>query len=206
MLAYHMADPTFSPDGKWMWNGSEWIPSPPTEETNSVEQPDYEQNNIVSVAKQSIRNDQNFYYKSTGLFLLLLSLFFPYLGPESPFSIQFLGADPISKSFEPSSLNYTDSYFALFTMILAVLLPYAVLVLSIFVLVKIRRSKNLQQIGYILVMLCLTLLLFVTITYPMANYDLDDIGAGCIISLLSGVLFSIKGGFLILNDGSEIES
>ena len=25
-----MSAPTFSPDGKWMWNGTEWIPSPPT--------------------------------------------------------------------------------------------------------------------------------------------------------------------------------
>lgn len=25
-----MADPIFSPDGKWMWTGSEWIPAPPT--------------------------------------------------------------------------------------------------------------------------------------------------------------------------------
>ncbi|MDA7845933.1 hypothetical protein N9A87_02660 [Euryarchaeota archaeon] len=24
-----MAGPTFSPDGKWMWTGSEWIPTPP---------------------------------------------------------------------------------------------------------------------------------------------------------------------------------
>ena len=24
-----MADPIFSPDGKWMWTGDEWIPSPP---------------------------------------------------------------------------------------------------------------------------------------------------------------------------------
>ena len=24
-----MSEPTFSPDGKWMWNGSEWIPAPP---------------------------------------------------------------------------------------------------------------------------------------------------------------------------------
>ena len=24
-----MTGPTFSPDGKWMWNGSEWIPAPP---------------------------------------------------------------------------------------------------------------------------------------------------------------------------------
>ena len=25
-----MTDPVISPDGKWMWTGSEWIPSPPT--------------------------------------------------------------------------------------------------------------------------------------------------------------------------------
>jgi len=25
-----MSTPTISPDGKWMWNGTEWIPSPPT--------------------------------------------------------------------------------------------------------------------------------------------------------------------------------
>jgi len=25
-----MTDPIISPDGKWMWTGSEWIPAPPT--------------------------------------------------------------------------------------------------------------------------------------------------------------------------------
>lgn len=29
-----MTDHTFSPDGKFMWNGSEWIPAPPTSEPN----------------------------------------------------------------------------------------------------------------------------------------------------------------------------
>ncbi|HJN55849.1 MAG TPA: hypothetical protein QF646_05640, partial [Candidatus Poseidoniales archaeon] len=24
-----MADPVFSPDGKWMWTGTDWIPAPP---------------------------------------------------------------------------------------------------------------------------------------------------------------------------------
>lgn len=27
-----MSQPTLSPDGKWMWNGDEWIPAPPKEE------------------------------------------------------------------------------------------------------------------------------------------------------------------------------
>ena len=33
-----MADHTFSPDGKFMWTGSEWIPAPPssTETTSSA--------------------------------------------------------------------------------------------------------------------------------------------------------------------------
>ena len=26
-----MADGTYSPDGKFMWTGSEWIPAPPTD-------------------------------------------------------------------------------------------------------------------------------------------------------------------------------
>jgi hypothetical protein len=29
-----MADPIFSPDGKWMWTGSDWIPAPPTSASN----------------------------------------------------------------------------------------------------------------------------------------------------------------------------
>ena len=27
-----MAEPSFSPDGKWLWNGAEWIPAPPSEQ------------------------------------------------------------------------------------------------------------------------------------------------------------------------------
>ena len=30
-----MTDPTFSPDGKFMWTGSEWIPAPPTQESQA---------------------------------------------------------------------------------------------------------------------------------------------------------------------------
>lgn len=31
-----MADPVYSPDGKFMWSGSEWIPAPPSSEPESV--------------------------------------------------------------------------------------------------------------------------------------------------------------------------
>ena len=31
-----MADPVFSPDGKWMWTGTDWIPSPPVDGATPV--------------------------------------------------------------------------------------------------------------------------------------------------------------------------
>ena len=27
---------TLSPDGKWMWNGAEWIPAPPNQEIDGI--------------------------------------------------------------------------------------------------------------------------------------------------------------------------
>jgi len=35
-----MTDPVISPDGKWMWTGSEWIPAPPAAEPVSVSMQD----------------------------------------------------------------------------------------------------------------------------------------------------------------------
>ena len=29
-----MSDPLYSPDGKYMWTGNEWIPAPPTSSQN----------------------------------------------------------------------------------------------------------------------------------------------------------------------------
>ncbi|MBG17822.1 MAG: hypothetical protein CMB77_05650, partial [Euryarchaeota archaeon] len=31
-----MTDPVFSPDGKWMWTGTDWIPSPPVDGATPV--------------------------------------------------------------------------------------------------------------------------------------------------------------------------
>ena len=30
-----------SPDGNWMWTGSDWIPSPPNSESEVLEQPNH---------------------------------------------------------------------------------------------------------------------------------------------------------------------
>ena len=35
-----MADPIFSPDGKWLWTGTEWIPSPPSNDPPTMETPE----------------------------------------------------------------------------------------------------------------------------------------------------------------------
>lgn len=49
-----MAETVFSPDGKWMWTGDEWVPAPPTGPTqsNTIDNPhvdiqDVESHNVV---------------------------------------------------------------------------------------------------------------------------------------------------------------
>tara|TARA_B100001250_G_scaffold414357_1_gene452190 strand:+ start:824 stop:1747 length:924 start_codon:yes stop_codon:yes gene_type:complete len=46
-----MSSPTFSPDGKWMWNGNEWIPAPPKSEILPVSSID--QTFVSNVAHQN---------------------------------------------------------------------------------------------------------------------------------------------------------
>ena len=43
-----MTEPTFSPDGKWMWNGNSWIPAPP--QADVLPQDRLNQNEISTVA------------------------------------------------------------------------------------------------------------------------------------------------------------
>ena len=54
-----MSDPIFSPDGKWMWTGNEWIPSPPGSNNTSVSLKD-------SVVSGDINITQNHDPKSIG--------------------------------------------------------------------------------------------------------------------------------------------
>ena len=46
-----MSGPTFSPDGNWMWNGTEWIPAPP--KSNVLPQSSIDEKEVSSVANQS---------------------------------------------------------------------------------------------------------------------------------------------------------
>ena len=50
-----MADPIFSPDGKWMWTGSEWIPAPPS----SASSADSTINLQDSMMSGDVKVDQN---------------------------------------------------------------------------------------------------------------------------------------------------
>ena len=50
-----MADTTLSPDGKWMWTGSEWIPAPPT----SAPAPDSTINLQDSMMSGNVNVEQN---------------------------------------------------------------------------------------------------------------------------------------------------
>lgn len=46
-----MSSPTFSPDGQWMWNGTEWVPTPPQSQVLPLEAID--QQTLSTVATQT---------------------------------------------------------------------------------------------------------------------------------------------------------
>ena len=52
-----MSGPTFSPDGKWMWNGTEWIPAPPKEQV--LPQSSINEAEVTNVANESGVDPEN---------------------------------------------------------------------------------------------------------------------------------------------------
>ena len=75
-----------------MWTGTEWIPTPPNSETEVQESSNHVENNDSLSRSYHISADNNSKYKVAGIFLSILSFFFPYIGSNSPFSIQFQGS------------------------------------------------------------------------------------------------------------------
>ena len=57
-----MTESTLSPDGKWLWNGTEWIPAPPQSEPQVVEQA---KETITQVAEQHGLNSEDLYRESS---------------------------------------------------------------------------------------------------------------------------------------------
>ena len=70
-----MANPIFSPDGKWMWTGSEWIPAPPTSASGTdstinlqdsmmsgnvnVEQKSHDASSVINLKDSAMSGDVN---------------------------------------------------------------------------------------------------------------------------------------------------
>jgi hypothetical protein len=80
-----MTDPVISPDGKWMWTGTEWIPAPPTEESSKKETPSSFVDNMrgIKVQDSVITSNENIISitpiaidrnKSTYVFIVLIIL------------------------------------------------------------------------------------------------------------------------------------
>ena len=129
-----MAEPVFSPDGRYMWTGSEWIPAPPESEssTNDVD------NN---------QKDLNLNYKIIAILVSISTFFIPYLGSSSPFSIFFN-----DESFLLDEVKYS-------TMPIEVLITYSTyrwffasfsVNFSIISLVLIKFKKSIKLLGYVL--------------------------------------------------------
>jgi hypothetical protein len=57
-----MTESTLSPDGKWLWNGTEWVPAPPQSEPQIVEQA---KETITQVAEQHGLNSEDLYRESS---------------------------------------------------------------------------------------------------------------------------------------------
>ena len=57
-----MTESTLSPDGKWLWNGTEWVPAPPQSEPQVVEQA---KETITQVAEQHGLNSDDLYRESS---------------------------------------------------------------------------------------------------------------------------------------------
>ena len=68
-----------------------------------------------------------------------------------------------------------------------------VVIFSIISLILIKFKKSIKLLGYILVGLSSILLLLIVSTYWFANYDLNDIGLGLVMLILSSLGISVKG-------------
>ena len=179
-----MADPITSPDGNWMWTGSEWIPTPPDSETEVPESLNRVEKDDSHSHPYHISADNNSKYKVAGIFLSILS-FFPYIGSNSPFSIQFQGSAHlwINVHFESIS-TMLDGFIVIFTGLWALFLPYMIITISFFVTIKIffGHEDSPRTAGFVQISLSLLLILGIIISsIYRGGYRLEDIGLGYVL-------------------------
>ena len=175
-----MSEPVLSPDGQYMWTGSEWIPAPPESEPST--------NNVDHNQK-----DLNLSYKILALLVSVSTFFVPYLGSYSPFSIFFNDESFLLDELKYSNFMPIEVFLIVFTVLIAGFLPVLVLIFSIISLVLIKFKKSIKLLGYVLFGLSSVLLLLIVSTYWFANYDLNDIGLGLLMLILSSLVISVKG-------------
>ena len=194
-----MSDPIISPDGNWMWTGTEWIPTPPNSETEVQESSNHVENNDSLSRSYHISADNNSKYKVAGIFLSILSFFFPYIGSNSPFSIQFQGSAHLWSNVHFESIStMLDGFILIFTGLWALFLPYMIIIISSFVTIKIffGHEDSPRTAGFVQISLSLLLILGIIISsIYTGGYRLEDIGLGYVLGLTSGILLFTKGRF-----------
>jgi len=175
-----MAEPVFSPDGQYMWTGSEWIPAPPENESST----NNEDNN---------QKDLNLNYKIIAILVSISTFFIPYLGSSSPFSIFFQDESFFLNEVKYSNFMPIEVFLIVFSLLIAGFLPVLSLLFSIISLVLIKFKKSIKLLGYVLLGFSSVLLLLIASTYWFANYDLNDVGLGLVMLSLSSLVISLKG-------------
>lgn len=193
-----------SPDGNWMWTGSDWIPSPPNSESEVSEQPNHAGIDETQTQSYHLFSDKNYKYKIAGIFLSILSFFFPFIGSDSPFSLHFSeGSNPSFLVIEPNLPSFFFWFVQIFTGVLFLLLPYMIILITLFVSIKLfsGHEKSPKTAGFVLISLCLVLIMGVVLTsISPAGYKLGDLGLGYYLGLTSGVLFFMKGEYCRISE------
>ena len=193
-----------SPDGNWMWTGSDWIPSPPNSGSEVLEQPNHAGIDETQTQSYHIFSDKNYRYKIAGIFLSILSFFFPFIGSYSPFSLLFSeGSTPSFLVIEPGLPSFFFWFVQVFTGVLFLFLPYMIILITLFVSIKLfsGHEKSPKTAGFVLISLCLVLLMGVVLTSISPNgYKLGDFGLGYYLGLASGILFFMKGEYCRISE------
>ena len=177
-----MAEPVLSPDGRYMWTGSEWIPAPPESESST--------NNVENNQK-----DLNLNYKIIAILVSISTFFIPYLGSSSPFSIFFQDESFLLEEVKFSNFMLIEAFLIVFALLIAAFLPALMLIFSFISLVLIKFKKSIKLLGYVLFWLSSVLLFLIASTYWFANYDLNDIGLGLVMLIFSSLVISLKGDY-----------
>jgi len=165
-----MSDPVFSPDGKWMWTGEDWIPAPPSSAEG--------ESSTTQISNSSNSNNQNtttvqvnmpfsnirppnydelemnisisYYYRHIGAGLILLSLLMPYYFEilSGLFLIREGSLFEINP-FDVIELISIDPAlgFGILLIYLSALTPNIFLITSLLAISQLTRNKSTRSTG-----------------------------------------------------------